>query len=319
MTHNNNIISDEIEYFYDSSTGRLIRSVYVPQGKVQAYTGEFRTLSVDSITINNPATLINNVIKQAYDIPHNSFASNFSDTNLEKIYENVNRSQNELICHDASVVAIPPFNNMTVLGLMPTSAGASDTITLYNAMEAIAAKIKQLQEKYEELKEQVSADLKWTNSKIELPDGAESFINKPTNIEITYPKSYMYATIVQLKRQGVSPLHINDLKQPGTHNHTYYPISNPVIVNNDNYIAIECWEINRIIAITFNKTTENAPFMFLLNRYDKNGKRLYLQVNYTNNLDRLQLMCIGYTEEFGTVWDVYNWSGNSDDFKLVEI
>ena len=318
--HNNKIISEEMDYYYDSSTGRLIRSVYVPQGKVQAYNGEFRTLNVDNIVINNPATLINNIVKRAYVIPHNAFGNNFYDSSIEKTYENINKTLKETICHDSSVIVVQPFTNMGVLGLTATNAAQDDTMTLYKVTAAIAKKFVDVDASIAEINQKLE-DMSFISDdgkEPTFPDGYEDFQVKPVEEETTYPKTYMYATIVQLKRQGLSPLHIDDLKQENAKQHTYYPVENPMIVNNDNYIAIECPNINRIITVKFNRTNETKPFMFLMSRKNKNEKRTYLKVRY-DEMNCLKLKCVDYTERYGTVWDIDSWSGSKENFEYIQL
>lgn len=320
--YNNNVVTEEIDYFYDASNGRLIRSVYVPQGKVQAYTGEFRTLTVDSIQINNPTTLINNVVRRAADIPHNAFAYNFSNSTIEHQYENVQNDSSLIICHDTSVIAFP--SNKTdicnYLNIITNNAGKSDTVTLYDIIVGTTDKLKSLDTRIKELEqwveeaEKIPAD----SNGITEPANPDDYKNKPTDTITTYPKSYMYSTIVQLKRAGVNPLHINDLKN-NNHLITYYPVMNPMIVNNTNYIGIECWQIGRVVNIQFKLTNEKNPvFMILLNRNNANGKHEYLKVTYAR-LNCLQLRCAGYTDDFGTVWDVYQWSGDQNNFEFIEV
>lgn len=325
FNHNNNVINEGIDYIFDASNGRLIRSVYVPQGKVQAYTGEFRTLTVDSIQINNPTTIINNIVRRATDIPHNAFANNFSAASIEYTYEIVNKERDEVICHDASVIAFPSGDSATrnifnYLGFNVANSAPDDTITLYNVIINTTKKIQSIEERVAALEEwkEIASMLPADSNGITEPENPDDYKNKPVGSITTYPKSYMYSTIVQLKRQGINPLHINDLKENGNHIITYYPVSSPMEVNNNNYIGIECWQVGRVIDIKFKNTATNTPFMFLLNRNNKNNKREYLEVTYAP-LNCLQLRCAGYTDNYGTLWDVYNWSGNPDNFKIVEI
>lgn len=320
LNYNNDVMTEELEYIYDSSNGRLVKSVYVPQGKIQAYTGEFRTLTVDNIQINNPTTLVNNVVKRAADIPHNAFGYNFSSSAIENVYEVVNKERNEIICHDASTIAFPAqgndINSFKYLGFGLGNATQDDTITLYNVTIKEINKLQDLENRVSTLETLVDElSIVSGGGGVAIPDNAENYKNKPTEVEVTYPKTYMYATIVQLKRQHVPALHINDLKGD-SHLLTYYPVSNAVKVNNKTFIAIECWQVGRIVDIQFDPAS-NTPFTFLLKR-NQDGTRNYLQVTYAK-MNCLQLRCSGYTDEYGTEWTLYNWSGNEGNFNYITL
>lgn len=51
MNYNFNIIENELNYYFDGSLGKLIKSVYVPNGRVDAYWGKFSNLETDHFTI----------------------------------------------------------------------------------------------------------------------------------------------------------------------------------------------------------------------------------------------------------------------------
>ena len=51
MNYNFNVIKNEIDYYFDESLGKLIQSVYVPSGRVDAYWGKFTNLETDHFTI----------------------------------------------------------------------------------------------------------------------------------------------------------------------------------------------------------------------------------------------------------------------------
>ena len=86
LNKNNQSVRDEFSYIFDSSNGRLVRSVYVPQGSVKAHFGDFQNISVDNISIGNPDPVINIIRKNIDRFSHNEFIDNFSSDEIMNNY-----------------------------------------------------------------------------------------------------------------------------------------------------------------------------------------------------------------------------------------
>lgn len=126
-------------------------------------------------------------------------------------------------------------------------------------------------------------------------------------IPITYPKSLLYASPVQLKRQNLPKLHYNDI-QLG-YLYTYYPcINDTVTIDNINMSCITCKNVGQIINVNLNIIDSNNNFEILLSRANKE----YVVLK-PNTLTRLQLKCEEYTESLGTKWEIYLYSVNIPD------
>lgn len=112
INFNNNSLKNEFEILYDSSEGRLIKSVYVPNGTVQSHWGRFANLETDYIKVNN-ADSISQTVQNA-SIAHNLLSHRFRDDWI------VNSSVDTFdysYCHDPGVISSGVTTNSNILSL----------------------------------------------------------------------------------------------------------------------------------------------------------------------------------------------------------
>lgn len=317
---NNKALETEFDYFFDASTGRLTKSVYCPQGSVKTHFGDFQNISVENISIGNPDPIITLFKKNIDRISHNDFIDNFSGKDIENNYRQTVYSDEHNICHDASTIGTPLFGYKNYLGFED-----NEVLTAYNVIERCIKKIQSLEKTVKTL--QVNAE----NAKLNTPVSklnanlmtisdadtpaapvSGGSIPLPISEPTTYPKQYVGSTIVHLKRMGVHKQHIPDLVS-GKYM-TYYPAADNVEISNSNIAFIESTQVGQIVNVNLVRTTA-SPYKILLNR--ESGKLLKLS---TNELNRLQLWCCGYTEEYGPEWDIYSYSVPSKtDIEVIKI
>jgi hypothetical protein len=95
---------------------------------------------------------------------------------------------------------------------------------------------------------------------------------------------------------------------------TYYPANTNVEISNTNIDFIETYVPGTIVNINFVRTT-SAPFKILLSRETLKTVKMS-----TNTLNRLQLQCTTYTDEYGPEWDIYSYSiQNKSDIELITL
>ena len=310
LNKNNQSVRDEFSYIFDSSNGRLVRSVYVPQGSVKAHFGDFQNISVDNISIGNPDPVINIIRKNIDRFSHNEFIDNFSSDEIMNNYKETVYPTETNICHDASVIGLPVYSHKKFLAF-----GDAEVPTVYNVIDRCITKIEALEKQVSKLQTELdnTAAARYTRP---ASSGIMTFAERGDNRIITettvYPKSYVGATAVHLKRLSVPKTHIVDLTSGRFM--TYYPADTNIEVSNTNLNFIETDTIGCVVNLELVKTTA-APFKILLNR--ESGKAVRLS---TNELNRIQLRCTGYTEEYGPEWDIHSYSVPAkSDIEVVRI
>lgn len=108
INHNNQAITDEFNWIYDSETNRITKSVYVPTGSVKAHFGEFVNLSCEYLTIKNAESIKPSIVGVVKDLisenidDHNVLSNRFSNPNSEAMYKGAGYA------HDADAVAYSP-------------------------------------------------------------------------------------------------------------------------------------------------------------------------------------------------------------------
>jgi hypothetical protein len=107
---------------------------------------------------------------------------------------------------------------------------------------------------------------------------------------------------LQLKRKKLPKLHFNDLTSGNLYSY-YTVINGEVTIDDINTACIETENIGLNVFINFNDTNTNDYYHILLDR--KNKK--YVKIK-KNPLNILEIRSASYSEEYGTVWKLYNYS-----------
>jgi hypothetical protein len=126
--------------------------------------------------------------------------------------------------------------------------------------------------------------------------------NDIDNTPVTYNKNLLYATPLQLKRKKLPKPHYFDLSSGNLY--TYYTVVNKeVTIDDSNTACIDTDNINLTVFVNFKDTDTNDYYRILLDRENKK----YVKIS-KNPLNILQLKSVSYSEEYGTVWKLYNYS-----------
>lgn len=305
LNKNNQSLRDEFDYIFDSSNCCLTKSVRIPQGSVQAHFGEFQYLSADNVSIGNPDPIVSIIRSNIDRFSHNEFIDIFSSVEIKKNYnETIQKEIN--ICHDASVIGLPVYNYKKFLNL-----GDDEVLTVYNVIDKCLSKIETLEKKVNNLQinSNNASPARYTAQAVSLlTTDTEPIITETT----VYPKSYLGATGVHLRRLNIPKTHILDL----TSNRfmTYYPAADTIEVSNTNPVFVETDKVGSVVNLEFVRTTA-SPFRILLAR--ESGKAVKMTIN---ELNRLQLRCIGYSEDYGPEWDIHSYSVPSkNDIEIIKL
>ena len=273
INHNNEAIESEFNWIYDSSTNRLTKSVYAPTGSVKAHFGEFVNLAAEYITVKNIDSLKSALKSAVQKMEHNTFTDCWSSDTIQQAYETPN---NELVlCHDASVIAYKQSN-------------------VYQTLVSLQSDVNQLKQTVQALNNPQNNVYSTGNILDE-----DSYENDNT---VTYDRNLLFASPLQLKRKKLPKLHFNDLTSGNLY--SYYTVVNgEVTIDDINTACIETENIGLNVFINFNDTDTNDYYRILLDR--KNKK--YVKIK-KNPLNILEIRSASYSEEYGTVWKLYNYS-----------
>ena len=273
INHNNEAIESEFNWIYDSSTNRLTKSVYAPTGSVKAHFGEFVNLAAEYITVKNIDSLKNALKSAVQKMEHNTFSDCWSSDTIQQAYETAN---NELVlCHDASVIAYKQSN-------------------VYQTLSSLQSDVNQLKQTVQALNNPQNNVYSAGNILDE-----DSYENDNT---VTYDRNLLFASPLQLKRKKLPKLHFNDLTSGNLYSY-YNVINGEVTIDDINTACIETENIGLNVFINFNDTDTNDYYRILLDR--KNKK--YVKIK-KNPLNILEIRSASYSEEYGTVWKLYNYS-----------
>lgn len=115
LNFNNNAIEQEFSLFYDSSDGRLIKSVYAPNGTVQAHWGRFTNLEADLVKFTNADSLSQSL--ETAGIPHNVLSKKFRNDWVSNADGTNYDSFDNDFCHDPAAISSGIENNSNVVSL----------------------------------------------------------------------------------------------------------------------------------------------------------------------------------------------------------
>ena len=286
INHNNEAVEAEFNWIYDSSTDRLIKSVYAPTGSVKAHFGEFVNLAAEYITVKNVESLKNTIKSAVSTLEHSTFAKSWSSDTIKDVYSN---TTDIVLCHDASVIAYKTTNVFAAIQQLQTDVNALKTTS-----KAVQGGIQL-----------TSAE---GNTQVYGSNAMEDVSSEPT----TYNKNMLYASTLQLKRKRIPKLHLQDLRDGNLY--TYYKIVNNEVTITDETTACIDTDITGITVFVNFQDMESSQdhYSILLDRQEKK----YVTIS-KNPLNILQLKAVSYSEDFGTVWKIYSYSvTNPGDIKL---
>lgn len=315
VSHNNEAIRNEFDNIYDPDNDRLLRSVYTPMGSVTAYNGVFTNVTIENLILKKPDAL-QDVIKDTIQyIPHSVLNNRFSTDTLDSAYNKKLQDSYSRIAHDAASIVVPGFKYYKLV-----EETNNEVLTVHDALTDLYGKYQTLLNK---LSGSIATASVARSSNDSEPAVASTFsarsantvasprdnsypFNKPE--PITYPANYVYATVPQLRRNGLPKLHISDLLSGNIY--TYYNANASLLtVDNAHPVDIECEHIESVFTLCLKQSvSNNIEFKILLER---NGKsRKYLKVIAPNpELTRIQLQCkTAYSEAVGTVWEIFGYS-----------
>ena len=152
INFNNNSIEQEFNVFYDSSEGRLIRSVYVPNGTVQSHWGRFTNLEAEYVKFSNRDSL-SQALENA-KLEHNIFVKKFRNDWIDSSGSTTYDTFNNDFCHDPGVISSGVENNSTVVSLedrlrvIEASLGISYALNASSMSEVVYNKEMTKEEEY---------------------------------------------------------------------------------------------------------------------------------------------------------------------------
>lgn len=181
ITHNNQAITNEFNWIFDSSLNRLTKSVYVPTGSVKAYFGEFTNLACEYLTIKNTDSLVPSLQKAVDKIisvdvsMHNTWAGRYADPNLEEKYWSNYSHDAGTIIYDDSGRTIVDYINDSLNTKQNILIPDYNTISIDNSSNIKAKGYRYTNEPYYQF---IIADTsKDGNGKYAIVEGKENYTN----------------------------------------------------------------------------------------------------------------------------------------------
>ncbi len=107
LKYNNQVIQNQFDHIYDSSSNRLIRSLYAPQGRVQAHWGQFVNLNCKMLVIEEGVIAASG--ESLFDAlmsrnVHNNLEKRFSWDISTYVTDLQDQKYEKTLAHDASMI-----------------------------------------------------------------------------------------------------------------------------------------------------------------------------------------------------------------------
>lgn len=126
----------------------------------------------------------------------------------------------------------------------------------------------------------------------------------------TFDDNVLFATNTQLKRMNLLPYQYNDIK--GGYLYTYYDYNNVLTISDKHTASIKGLP-GKTVQVKLNDTKSKAFYRIILSR--KENK--FLRVS-KDELVRLSLICINDSDEYGSEWDILNYSIRHAEDLIIE-
>ncbi len=299
INENNQSISDYIDNIYDDNKKCIkvnIDNIDDQKSYVKANSGIFNIITAKQFSVEDIKSLeqlIRSGGSNNEGINHDALNGRYlyNDGGLLKTvpYDKINSDMNKY-AHNSGAIGVE-LGNGTVQSL-------ADTLEqIINSVDSLK---KQFNNSYSD--EQGYIGLYGTSK------SSEQSLKEPQSF--TFDQSMLFATAIQLKRMNLPKYQYNDIKSGFIY--TYYDYNHTVTINDEHTASINGIP-GSIVKLRFNDSKSKAFYRVILSREENK----FLRIS-KDELNRITLKCISNDDEYGSSWDVLDYSVRSADDIMIE-
>ena len=290
INDNNKNISDYVNSFYDDTNQYITSSVKATGGQkfIESNKGIFTNIQTYTIDIGDQHSK-NNIVN---GVEHNKLSNIYLDDNNNPI--TTPNSELNKFCHNANAIGIEIDGNVK---------------SVYTVLDYLIKTVEKLKGYHDLNDVQNSSNPTEGN----LQDNSYSAARRTQLQEpnsFTFDQSILFANKTQIKRLNLPQYQYDDITSGFIY--TYYDYARVLTVNDEHTASIKGIP-GSVITIKFNDTKKKGFYRILLSRQEKK----YLRIS-KDELIRLSLVCVDNNDQYGTSWDVNNYSVRNADDLIIE-
>ena len=287
---NNKNISDYVNSFYDDTNQYITSSVKATGGQkfIESNKGIFTNIQTYTIDIGDQHSK-DNIVN---GVEHNKLSNIYLDDNNNPI--TTPNSELNKFCHNANAIGIEIDGNVK---------------SVYTVLIDLIKTVGELKGYHDPNDVQNSSNPTEGN----LQDNSYSAARRTQLQEpnsFTFDQSILFANKTQIKRLNLPQYQYDDITSGFIY--TYYDYARVLTVNDEHTASIKGIP-GSVITIKFNDTKKKGFYRILLSRQEKK----YLRIS-KDELIRLSLVCVDNNDQYGTSWDVNNYSVRNADDLIIE-
>lgn len=287
---NNKNISDYVNSFYDDTNQYITSSVKATGGQkfIESNKGIFTNIQTYTIDIGDQHSK-DNIVN---GVEHNKLSNIYLDDNNNPI--TTPNSELNKFCHNANAIGIEIDGNVK---------------SVYTVLDDLIKAVESLKKYHDPNDVQNSSNSTEGNLQDNLYSAARrTQLQEPNSF--TFDQSILFANKTQIKRLNLPQYQYDDITSGFIY--TYYDYARVLTVNDEHTASIKGIP-GSVITIKFNDTKKKGFYRILLSRQEKK----YLRIS-KDELIRLSLVCIDNNDQYGTSWDVNNYSVRNADDLIIE-
>lgn len=287
---NNKNISDYVNSFYDDTNQYITSSVKATGGQkfIESNKGIFTNIQTYTIDIGDQHSK-DNIVN---GVEHNKLSNIYLDDNNNPI--TTPNSELNKFCHNANAIGIEIDGNVK---------------SVYTVLDDLIKAVEKLKGYHDPGEGQTPS-----SSTGEVPQDNLYSAARRTQLQepnsFTFDQSILFANKTQIKRLNLPQYQYDDITSGFIY--TYYDYARVLTVNDEHTASIKGIP-GSVITIKFNDTKKKGFYRILLSRQEKK----YLRIS-KDELIRLSLVCVDNNDQYGTSWDVNNYSVRNADDLIIE-
>lgn len=287
---NNKNISDYVNSFYDDTNQYITSSVKATGGQkfIESNKGIFTNIQTYTIDIGDQHSK-DNIVN---GVEHNKLSNIYLDDNNNPI--TTPNSELNKFCHNANAIGIEIDGNVK---------------SVYTVLDDLIKAVESLKKYHDPNDVQNSSNSTEGNLQdISYGTARRTQLQEPNSF--TFDQSILFANKTQIKRLNLPQYQYDDITSGFIY--TYYDYARVLTVNDEHTASIKGIP-GSVITIKFNDTKKKGFYRILLSRQEKK----YLRIS-KDELIRLSLVCVDNNDQYGTSWDVNNYSVRNADDLIIE-
>ena len=287
---NNKNISDYVNSFYDDTNQYITSSVKATGGQkfIESNKGIFTNIQTYTIDIGDQHSK-DNIVN---GVEHNKLSNIYLDDNNNPI--TTPNSELNKFCHNANAIGIEIDGNVK---------------SVYTVLDYLIKAVEELKGYHDPGEDQTPSNPTEGNLQdISYGTARRTQLQEPNSF--TFDQSILFANKTQIKRLNLPQYQYDDITSGFIY--TYYDYARVLTVNDEHTASIKGIP-GSVITIKFNDTKKKGFYRILLSRQEKK----YLRIS-KDELIRLSLVCVDNNDQYGTSWDVNNYSVRNADDLIIE-